>query len=475
MTSSDQDKNRPTAPTPGDADVDETLADDTVNSRIAPRSAALYPNAARRSEREEMAELMRSLRDAIPYQDEEKGHPARAATEESKDYDEKWEPDHSPSPKGPEVAPVTSASAGKDPHEPPPKEDDFARLLRSLRQSLPDNPELVPDAHKTAEPSDTVGDRSKAKFDETRVDETAGRSGLPIDRGRPKPALAAPILTAKTADATPVGPAPEEEEDATIRRHRPTEPRPSAGPEAQNFEAAPGDSGLFADLLSSLHDSTPRRSEIEVPPESIKEVTADRDRFRDLRARDLRATDPVVDDVAEAEAENEEEEPRSGWRVWKIALILGSAAALGLAIALLDPFDESSPPPSSQVVVPTAMPDTTKPKPPNQIAESAPVVVPVTSAPKVEPSPSLQHKLVESPPAPPSDLPTRRAVVRPGFAAAYRRTAAQAGTTTGRCTSAHPRTAARGRAPARPRTAAGPGPSTRRSPAAGAAKADTTG
>ncbi|MEI7609319.1 MAG: hypothetical protein WCJ64_18215, partial [Rhodospirillaceae bacterium] len=77
------------------------------------------------AEQEEMARLMKTLRDSIPYDEDEV--------------------EDGPEPVGAEPAyalPAESASAGGegDGGEGSP-EDDFARLLRTLREGIPDDPE----------------------------------------------------------------------------------------------------------------------------------------------------------------------------------------------------------------------------------------------------------------------------------------------------------------------------------------------
>lgn len=373
MTSSDQDKNRPTAPAPGGVNADSTTPESYRPRAFPPQSPLPAPDPLHSDEQDEIAQLMRTLRNSIPYQEEEK------------DGDEKWEPGQPLFHEAPEPAPVAptgaTTRAGPEP-EAGPGEDDFARLLRNLRESIPDEPEPPAGANAAAVRLSDVRDRPMAEY------LGAGLSaGNPIG---PAPHEPEPVSTDRQAAelrfAGPaVAPAPDSDVD-----HRAATDRHYAAEEAGTFEAAPGEAGVFADLLGSLHESTPRRPETGATP--MNDAREDRgDQLRALRARNLSAPDPGDD-------EDEEPEPRRTSPIWKIALMLGAAAAIGLVIAIINPFGESPPAPSSPVVVPAPLPEV--PQPSNQVADNAPVVVPVAPQPKpVPPPPPIPAtKPVEPPP-----------------------------------------------------------------------------
>ncbi len=410
VTSSDPNKTRhPTAPASGDPDVEDTLPEGFDLSRFAPRGATVPPHSVSQSEDEEMAELMRALRESIPYQEED---------EPPKETQRPASPSSSPSMAF--EAPTSRTSVAPGPgsgHSPEPEpeagpdsdsaEDDFARLLRTLRESIPDDPEPV-----AAEPSQTEA----AAEPEWPLDRSAAVPDRPLtETPEPRTVRAAPYFAAPEPEPEPevfepepaayTPPAVGRSSSAPSATDHPVSDSLSndhhgAGHEDSDVEIPPGDAGLFADLLSSLRESAPRSSETDpsLDLDPVKEITANRDRLRDLRADNLRA-DEMVDELDEEDEGESEPEPSRLSRVWKIALMLGGASAMGLAVALINPFGESSPPspPPTPVVVPTTNEDVGKFNALVPTAQHAPVTVPILPAP--EPPPAVV-KPIEPAPAP---------------------------------------------------------------------------
>lgn len=427
MTSSDQNKTRPTAPASGHQDVEDTLPESFDPKRFAPRAVTPDPNGPHPSEDQEMAELMRALRESIPYQEEENDVKT-------------WQPDPM-RPRGPAGAkPGAAAAAGQAPApaaEGNPADDDFARLLRSLRESIPDDPEPTtttygPEAvtrrpvteatlhhpgpeRESAAPNLANDDQSYTFPPPTRkyrpVAETLPVAPEPQHADHEDQSVTFPPPTRRyrpaeiEPDPVEAHQADHEEQSFTFppptRKYRPAETEPDpveprhADHEDQHLEAPAIDTSMFADLLSSLHDSVPRRPDADGASDPIKEATANRDRFRELRFQSPRAKTPVADPMEDDE--EPESEPRRASQVWKIALILGGASALGLAVALINPFGDSPPYPPSPVVVPSEMQNTAKPQ--DQVAQNSPVVVPTTPTPDLAP-PSHPIALLPSKPTP---------------------------------------------------------------------------
>ena len=467
VTSSDPNKTRhPTAPASGDPDVEDTLPEGFDLSRFAPRGAAVPPHPVSQSEDEEMAELMRALRESIPYQEED-GPPkemqrSALASPPPSPPSPPSPPPPPPSPPPPPPpstafeAPMSQPSVTSGPgHAPEPEadphsdsaEDDFARLLRTLRESIPDDPE--PAAEPSRSEAVAVSERPLDRF-------ATGPDRPPMETPEPRSVRTAPYFTAPEPEREPEALEPEpvaypssavgRSSGAPFAADHPVFDSLSddhhgvghedGGHEDGDVDIPPGDAGLFADLLSSLRESAPRSSEPDPSPDLVKEVTANRDRFRDvraadLRAADLRAADLRADDlraddlraadlrvdemVDELDEEDEEPEPEPSRlsRVWKIALILGGASALGLAVALINPFGDSSPPlpPPAPVVVPTTSEEAGKLNMLAPTAQNAPVTVPILPVP--EPLPA-EVKPIEPVPAP-APAPTPAPVSAPAL------------------------------------------------------------
>ncbi|MEI6559717.1 MAG: hypothetical protein WCO00_15040, partial [Rhodospirillaceae bacterium] len=361
------------------------------------------------AEQEEMARLMKTLRDSIPYQEEDLPG-ADPVNRERPAYDRV--------PLALDSQPALTA--GDDPGDGDGDgEDDFARLLRTLREGIPDDPEpleslddLPPFEPHRYEPPESESGRYESyaepyspppaaarpagdyRFepdgdgggDDAELDEAGSEPDHPVflldDRDGPLP-----LTLAGGDDEAMAGDPPA----ATSRRDY----APSLGGDRHAIDVSPGEQAVIADLLRSIHEEDTRHESGLSGDDALHAPGGAGTGTGDGSQRPGAAPDDYDD-----------EERADRGQVWKIVLALGSAAALGLMIALVNPFgDKTQSQPPNRVVVP--LPPPPAPRPPTQLAEIKPVVVPQTPPPApppppaAEPPPPPAPKPVAAPPPPP--------------------------------------------------------------------------
>ena len=357
-------------------------------------------------EREEMARLMKTLRDSIPFQEEEllqEEEPPVAYEPTEPDPEPAYEPLPEPDHAGLDFG-TSGGDGGSD-------EDDFARLLRTLREGIPDEDpeplepldELTPyDPHRyeppegEARPYDTPYDapydpsplqpppaEEYAAYEAEAEDETGDYAGH----------LAGEVEEAEEAeeaeDGGDEGEAYEEAEALTLADEGPAPAAHSAHRDDHHpLDVSPGEQAVIADLLRSIHGEDPGHdSDTPADARSLSANRRDAIGHRDLPAADF-----------------DEEERSDRGQAWKIVLALGAAAALGLVIALVNPFgDKTLPQTPNRVVVP--LPPPPAPRPSTQMAEIAPVVIPPPPAPPPAPAPAPVAAQPPKPEPPPPPAP----------------------------------------------------------------------
>ncbi|MEI8395197.1 MAG: SPOR domain-containing protein [Rhodospirillaceae bacterium] len=311
--------------------------------------------------------LMKTLRESIPYRDEDE---RESEPDSGFDSDSTYLPAASPPPTRREPLPsaIDRDSEFERAAHPDDSDNEFRRLLYTLRAEIPDESE-----------SDISDDLAPLQDDEDIIEEGDIEEGLETinDRPRSNDAL---TLTTSTDDDKIIN----DDDDIVDESDYPPLPDPvkdnrilpiKAGPNFESgpdtLEVSPGESAVIADILRSMHDIRPRG-----------------------------ANTGHEDGEAAAGDEDDEEQSERG-QIWKIALVLGGAATFGLAIALVNPFGDSAPLTSDQnrVVVPLLPP---------RMAESTPVIIPSIPEPLPEQKPEPPHRTVVAnllPPPPVAEPP----------------------------------------------------------------------
>ena len=348
-----------------------------------------------------MARVMKALRESIPYQEDEPS-PAFALADAEK---------------RPEMAPGAGRRevnrAGDS------DEDDFARLLRTLREGIPDEPEPLEqlgeptpyDPHRYEAP-DSGGAPYSAPYDPSPLPPVPARVVPLPDKDVPnKDVIAAERAIGTAREDTveedlgdeeysyPDLDIPDDDSDDAEELGDPEWQPPQFKDEApdepdgeafQPLEVTPGEQAVIAELLRSIHDEEPGRDLRPLDKSSPSSLGA-------AAFEGIDKHSPPADEFGDDDGSDR-------GQVWKVALALGSAAALGLFIALVNPFGDKVPPSQGTVRVVVPVPPPPAPHPPAQLAEIKPVVVPLP--PVAAPAPVAARPPAAEPPPPPAPKPT---------------------------------------------------------------------
>ena len=381
----------------------------------APRDDAASPaDVDALAEQEEMARLMKTLRESIPYHGDEpypgdEPSPALGASARESAY--RVSPEFAP------PAAEADGSAGQNGSD----EDDFARLLRTLREGIPDDPEPLEaldeptayDPHRYEPPEDGPGPYAPfdAPYDPSPLPPAAEANYAPAaepnydyeEESEPATYRAGALDQDEETEEPETYDDPDsfEEPERFAPAEAPFEAaEPAAGADDSGHEhedeaapapssyhhpgddlraephhpldVSPGEQAVIADLLRSIQEVDPRH---------------DSSGSGESRAQSLSsAAIDAIEKRAASALEFDEEERSERGQVWKIALALGGAATLGLAIALVNPFGDKAPPQApTRVVVP--LPPPPAPRPSSQVAEIKPLVVPPPPVPALREEP----------------------------------------------------------------------------------------